>query len=563
MYKQLIFLLLLLILLTCKQNKVNYVANKKAQSEETMVVSAHPLATKAGKRILSQGGNAMDAAVTIQMALAVVYPRAGNLGGGGFLLFQDSTGKTTSLDFREKAPKLASRDMYLDASGEVIPDLSKLGHLAVGIPGSVHGLLTAIKYGAIKDLKVLLAPAISLAKNGFRISESEAERLNKYKADFEKVNDKEIPFIKNTSWKAGDLLVQEALSKTLERIANQGLDGFYKGKTAALLLKEIGDNGGIIKQIDLDTYKSIWRKPIQIEYKDYTIYSMPPPSSGGLVLGQMLKMLSHFELSGEAAPTLEDIHLMVEIERRSYADRAKFMGDLDFFPVPVDSLLSDSYLVKKLKDLNKDKASISDSKMIGSFRSMENYETTHTSVVDKEGNIVSLTTTLNGNYGSKVYVDGAGFFLNNEMDDFSARPGAPNMYGLIGGEANAIAAEKRMLSSMTPTIINKNEKFFLALGTPGGSTIITSVFQVFVYMAEYGMDLQTAIERCRFHHQWLPDEILVEENCFESSLLDSLRAYGHKVELKESIGKVKAIHRSKIGILTGVGDSRNPDDHAE
>ena len=563
MYKSLPYLTLLLFLLACKPNKINYVANNKAISEKSMMVSAHPLATKAGKEIMNKGGNAVDAAIAIQFALSVVCPRAGNLGGGGFLLFQDSLGVTKCLDFREKAPKNSERDMFLDPSGEVIPNASTLGHLAVGVPGSVHGLLSALKYGVLKDLKTILAPSIKLAEDGFTISASEAARLNKYKKDFEAVNDKPMPFIKNSTWTEGDLLIQTELAETLGRIALNGIEGFYKGETAEFLLKEIKENNGIITQIDLDDYESIWRKPINIKYKDYTVQSMPPPSSGGLVLGQMLTMLSNFELSGEQAPTLADVHLITEIERRAYADRAKFMGDMDFYPVPIDSLLAKDYLFEKTSNFERKKATPSDAEMTGNFQTLESYETTHTSVIDAAGNAVSVTTTLNANYGSKVYVDGAGFLLNNEMDDFSARPGHPNMYGLIGGEANAIEPEKRMLSSMTPTIINKNGKVFLVLGTPGGSTIITSVFQVFIYMAEYGMDLESAVEQCRFHHQWLPDKIQVEENCFDQTLLDSLAAYGHNIEKKKSIGKVKAIHRSREGVLTGVGDYRNLDDHAE
>ncbi len=558
-------LFLLVSLSACKQSIPNsdYKIQQTATSSKAMVVSAHPLASKVGTDILKMGGNAIDATIAVQFALAVTYPRAGNIGGGGFMLIRQNDGTVSSLDYREKAPSRATRDMYLDSLGNVIAGLSQRGALAVGVPGSVDGLITAHqKYGKLKDFKVLIEPAIQLAAQGFGITKMEAERLNKFKADFQKFNEATIPFLKATPWKAGDQLLQKELAATLRLIRDQGRAGFYEGATAAKIVKEMESNHGIISLKDLKNYQSKWRTAITVPYKDYTVYSMPPPSSGGVALAQLLKIVAAAPLQDWGFHSTAATHLMVEAERRVYADRAQHLGDMDFYPVPTDSLLHQDYLQARMKNFSDQQASESEAILAGKFDvQLESFETTHTSVVDEAGNAVSVTTTLNSNYGSKVMVDGAGFFLNNEMDDFSAKPGVPNQFGLIGAEANAIQPEKRMLSSMTPTIITKNDKVFLVLGTPGGSTIITSVFQVFLNVAEFGMSLEEAVNAKRFHHQWLPDEIMHEAGAFEEATIKELKAMGHQFNEKKYIGLVKAIQVLADGKMIGVGDARS-EDHA-
>ncbi|MFK8103036.1 MAG: gamma-glutamyltransferase [Saprospiraceae bacterium] len=558
-------LLLLLSLSACKQSipNSNYKIQQTATSSKAMVVSAHPLASKVGTDILKMGGNAVDATIAVQFALAVTYPRAGNIGGGGFMLIRQNDGTVSSLDYREKAPSRATRDMYLDSLGNVIAGLSQRGPLAVGVPGSVDGLITAHqKYGKLKDFKVLIEPAIQLAEQGFGITKMEADRLNKFKADFQKFNEATIPFLKATPWKAGDQLLQKELAATLRLIRDQGRAGFYEGVTAEKIVKEMESNNGIISLQDLKNYQSKWRAAITVPYKDYTVYSMPPPSSGGVALAQLLKIVEAAPLQEWGFHATNTTHLMVEAERRVYADRAQHLGDMDFYPVPTDSLLHQDYLQARMKNFSDQQASESEAILAGKFEvQLESFETTHTSVVDEAGNAVSVTTTLNSNYGSKVVVDGAGFFLNNEMDDFSAKPGVPNQFGLIGAEANAIQPEKRMLSSMTPTIVTKKDKVFLVLGTPGGSTIITSVFQVFLNVAEFGMSLEEAVNAKRFHHQWLPDEIMYEVGAFDEATIKDLKAMGHQFNEKKYIGLVKAIQVSADGKMIGVGDARS-EDHA-
>jgi gamma-glutamyltranspeptidase / glutathione hydrolase len=527
-----------------------------------MIVAAHPLAVKAGHEIFAMGGNAVDAAIAVQFALAVVCPRAGNIGGGGFMVLRTAEGEIDALDYREKAPLAAHRDMYLDENGEVLPEKSLNGHLASGVPGTVKGMYEAHKrYGKLPNFGVLLQPAIRYAKKGFRISESEAARLNTYQEDFIRHNTLPNPFTEKKTWKAGDRLRQPDLARSLERIQAQGPEGFYQGETARLLIEEMRRGGGLITQEDLDLYEAVWREPAVGPYKNYRIISMPPPSSGGVALLQLLHILEHHELKRDDAATL---HLLIEAMRRVYADRAHYMGDPDFHPVPVDSLLDEAYLAARMADFDPSRASVSAQVASGDVRvRLESFETTHTSVVDAEGMAVSVTTTINSNYGSKVVVGGAGFFLNNEMDDFSVKPGAPNQFGLVGGEANAVAPGKRMLSSMTPAIVEKDGALFMVLGTPGGSTIITANLQVILNVAALGMDLPEAVAAPRMHHQWLPDEVWLERGAFSPSLRDSLAAMGHTIVDKERLGLVKAIHILPDGRRCGAGDWRNADDHAE
>lgn len=550
----------------CRQapQYTNYASQKVATSDKAMVVAAHPLAVEAGLDILSQGGNAIDAVVAVQFALAVVYPRAGNIGGGGFMLYDKKGQETVALDFREKAPFAATTNMYLDSLGNPVPGLSTKGALAVGIPGSVDGLLQALeKYGQLKDRKLVMQSAIDLARQGFAISQKEAERLNKFSDDFKALNDYDFPFVKETKWNKGDVLKQTRLAETLQNIQNEGRKGFYEGDCANAILKTMAENNGIIDQRDLTRYQAKWKKPIQFSFKGYDISSMPLPSSGGIVLQQMLKMLEPFPLDSLGFQSAESIHLISEAERSAYENRAKFLGDADFYNVPEQLLLSDKYIASMRDALDLDNARKSKADNVSASQTLESFQTTHTSIIDASGNSASLTTTLNSNYGSKLYVKEAGFFLNNEMDDFSVKPGVPNTYGLVGAKANEIAPEKRMLSSMTPTIVKKDGEPYLVLGAPGGSTIITAVMQVLLNKTIYGQDLETAVNACRTHHQWLPDRILIEKDCLTEEVRNALKAKGHQLDETQYMAIIKAIHRASDGTLTGVGDRRNPDDHAQ
>lgn len=553
--------LLLLITSACNVNpEMVYEADKEEEYDHAAVVTGHPLASEVGKEILESGGNAVDAAVAVQFTLAVVYPRAGNLGGGGFMVYRANDGTTAALDYREKAPAAANRDMYLDEEKNPIDGLSTKGHLAAGVPGTVAGLMAAHeRYGKLPWAR-LVQPAIDLAWNGFSVTETEAERLNSFQEAFQEFNDPDCPFIKE-EWKKGDELVQTNLAITLNRIREGKAAGFYQGENARLIINEMKSGGGLITYQDLLDYQPVWREAITGTYDDYRIISMPPSSSGGVALLQMLNMVDWAPLRIYGFQSIEATHLMVEAERRAYADRAEYLGDSDFYEVPIESLIDKKYLISRMQDFSADTASTSGLLTAGDFRKMkESFETTHTSIVDAEGNAVSLTTTLNSNFGCKVVVDGAGFFLNNEMDDFSVKPGTPNQFGLVGAEANAIKANKRMLSSMTPTIIEKNGELFMVLGAPGGSTIITAVFQVFINVVEFDMPLEDAIAAPRFHHQWLPDEILVEPNAVDPAVRDSLQAMGHKFREINRMAVVKAIQKLPDGGYVAAGDPRNPDD---
>jgi gamma-glutamyltranspeptidase/glutathione hydrolase len=448
-----------------------YSVNKAETFDKAAVSCAHPLASEAGAMVLKQGGNAVDAAIAMQWALAVVYPTAGNIGGGGFMVATLANGKTVALDYREMAPGKAKENMYVDAAtGKANTRLSQSGHLASGVPGTPAGLFAAHQYAKL-SMKKLIQPAIDLAEKGFVITEREANRLNGLQTQLERTNTTLPVFYKTTPWKAGDTLVQKELANTLKRIRDKGQAGFYEGETAALIVNEMERGGGIISKEDLKNYKAVWRNPVRFQYKGFDIISMPPPSSGGILIHQMLKMLEERPLPSYGFQTVKSVQLITEVERRAYADRAEHLGDPDFYKVPMKGLVAPAYIKQRMADYDSTKASVSANIKPGVIK--ESMETTHLSVLDKDGNAVSVTTTLNGGYGSKVVVAGAGFFLNNEMDDFSVQPGVPNMFGAIGGVANAIAPGKRMLSSMTPTIVLKNNKPFMVVGTPGGTTIIT------------------------------------------------------------------------------------------
>ncbi|NVJ89613.1 MAG: gamma-glutamyltransferase [Flavobacteriaceae bacterium] len=539
---------------SCKKEKIVGLIAEKA-----MVVSARIEASEIGVKILKKGGNAYDAMIATHFALAVVYPVAGNIGGGGFMVYRNANGEKGALDFREKAPITANRDMYLDSLGNIIKNKSRLGIHAVGIPGSVAGVFEVHKKLGSLPMKELIQPAIDLARNGFVVTEKQAASLNSANSSFKKANNYTIYFEKE--WKAGDVLKQEELALTLERIRDYGKDGFYKGKTAEYIVNYSKELGGLICYNDLEKYQAIWRKPIEFSYKNYSITSMTLPASGGICLAQILKAIEPFDLSKIKHNSTEYIQLLTEAERRSYADRANYLGDIDFVDVPIDSLIDTDYINKRMATFSWDKATPSSKVSNGKILGYESNETTHYSIVDQFGNAVAVTTTLNTGYGSKVLVKGAGFFLNNEMDDFSSKPGVPNVYGLVGSKANEIAAEKRMLSSMTPTIIEENNQLKMVVGTPGGSTIITSVLQNILNVFEYDMGMQESVNQPRFHHQWLPDQIRMEPNGFDKKTKEKLTKLGYNLLERNSliIGRVDAILIRKDGTLEGGADTRGDD----
>lgn len=535
-----------------------YSGRKKILADHGAVVSAHPLASKAGIDILKAGGNAMDAVITTQLALAVVYPGAGNLGGGGFLVGHLKDGKNIAIDFRETAPGHATRDMYIDSSGTARTDLSQQGHLSAGIPGTVRGLFATLPYARLPFEK-LIQPAIELAEKGFAITAQEAASLNELQNEFIKYNTVRPVFVKDTAWKEGDTLIQTDLAHTLKRIKEKGAAGFYEGETAQLIVDEMKRGKGIITLDDLKNYKAVTREPHTFNYKGYQVISMPMPSSGGLLLHQMMKMVEKRGIDKMGFHTTASVQLMIEAERRAFADRATYMGDPDFYKVPVKALINDKYLDERMKDYNPAKAGVSSQVHPGNVIPYESEETTHLDVLDSEGNAVSVTTTLNNSYGSHTVVGGAGFFLNDEMDDFSIKPGVANMYGATGGEANAIMPGKRMLSSMTPTIVLKDNQPFIIVGTPGGTTIPTSVFQTLINIIDFGLSTEDAVYQPKFHHQWLPD-IVETENDFPSTVADSLRQMGYRVEPREEIGRTEVIKVIAGNKLEAIADKRGDDD---
>jgi len=520
------------------------------------------IAAQAGLAVLKKDGNAVDAAVAVQFALAVTLPQAGNIGGGGFMVYRSAQGQTNTLDFREKAPAAASANMYLDAKGNVIPNKSLYTHQAAGVPGSVDGMVQAHqKYGKLKWAD-LVQPAIDLARKGFKVTERLANDLNRNQADFSRLNAAgKNYFMKDMPWKAGDILIQEDLAKTLTLIRDKGRAGFYAGAVASQLVTEMKAGNGMISQADLNNYHSVWRKAITGNYKQYKVITMPPPSSGGIALVQLLRSVEPYPLNRWGHNQDSTIQLITEAERRVYADRSKYLGDPDYFKVPVDSLLQPNYITGRMQTFNWNTATPSSSIQPGSFAGYESDQTTHYSIVDAQGNAVSITTTLNGSFGAKIFVKGAGFLLNNEMDDFSSKPGVPNMYGLVGGKANSIQPGKRMLSSMTPTIVEKDGKLFMVVGTPGGSTIITSVFQTILNVIEFNQDAQQAVTSKRFHHQWLPDEVAIENDAFSPGVLDKLQQKGYKIVTKGNIGRVDGIVVTPQGYAGGA-DPRGDDTKA-
>jgi len=550
---------LVFVLTACNggtESKTELVSGRGIVTQNGMVTSAHPLASEVGAQILGQGGNAFDAAIAVQFALAVVYPGAGNIGGGGFAVYRKADGESGSLDFREKAPKSASKNMYLDENDEVIPGLSSFGSLSVGVPGSVDGMFKLYEKLGSLPFETLIQPAIDLAENGFPLTEKEAAKYNRSQESILRANDSTNCYYNGGKWKEGDLMVLPELAETLKLIRDRGRDGFYSGITAHNLIEELEKAGGIISQSDLDDYQSVWREPVEGTFHQYKVISMPPPSSGGVALLQLLKGSESFDFRGFGHNSAKSVHAMTELERRVYADRATYLGDPDFFNVPVKMLLDSAYLKTRFADIRMDKKTDSRDIKEGNVDVIESTETTHFSIIDKDYNAIAITTTLNGIFGSKVFVEKSGFFLNNEMDDFSAKPGVPNQFGLVGGEANAIAPEKRMLSSMTPTILEKDGQLFMVVGSPGGSTIITSVYQTILNVTQFDMDIQEAINAKKTHHQWLPDLILYENEGLDSTVVQQLEQLGHTMQERGTLGQLNAVTVLPDGNLQGGSDPR-------
>lgn len=527
-------------------------------TDSAMVVSAHPLATAVGVAVLQDGGNAVDAAVAVHWALAVVAPWAGNIGGGGLMVIRDDHGTIHTLDFRETAPASAHADMYLDADGHPNGRLSLLGHRAVGVPGSVAGLFVAHDSLGRLPMARLIQPAIDLAETGFTLTKLEARELNGKLAVIRSASTRPSVFTDRIRWEQGDTLRLPELARTLSRIRDLGADGFYRGLTAELMIAEMERGGGLIRQEDLTAYRPVWRKPVRGSYRDLEIITMGPPSSGGIVLLQALKAMEGMNVGAMGWQKAATVHRMVEAERRAFADRAELLGDPDFVPVPAERLVSGDYMAQRMADFDVNNATPS-TRIHAGDPLAESEHTTHFSIVDEDGNAVSCTTTLNGSYGSGVVVGEAGFVLNNEMDDFSIASNTPNRFGLVGSKANAIAPGKRMLSSMAPTVVTRQGKLFMVLGSPGGATIPTSVLQTLVNVVDHGMSAKQAVSAPRFHHQWKPDTIRVESNAILPDDSLALVKMGHTFKVRAPIGRVDAILVLPDGRLEAGSDPRGDD----
>ena len=558
--KKIIFIITICILtLSCHQEIENVTKVTGLVTEKAMVVSARIEASTIGTEILKKGGNAFDAMMATELALAVSYPVAGNIGGGGFMVYRKNNGEIGALDYREKAPLAASKDMYLDLEGNIIKGKSTSGATAVGVPGTIAGVFKAQKKYGLLTTEEILTPVIALAKKGIVVTKKQEKRIQRHQKAFQKVNKDSILLLDH--WQEGDTIKYLALANTLERILKNGRDEFYKGETAKKIANFIQTNGGIITEEDLAKYEAKWRTPVTFMYDDLKIISMSPPSSGGICLAQIMNAIEPYDIHSFGHNSLKTMQVITEAERRAYADRSYFLGDPDFVLIPKDSLISKSYSKERMQNFSFDKPTPSKEISHGSIIIKESMETTHYSIVDQYGNAVAVTTTLNGGFGSKLYSSELGFFFNNEMDDFSSKPGEPNMFGLIGAKANEIAPEKRMLSSMTPTIVEKDNKLWMVVGTPGGSTIITSVLQTILNVHEFNMGMQESVNQPRFHHQWLPDVIMIEPNQFDRNVINQLKSIGYAIDERNSriIGKVDAILVLNNGKLEAGADPRGDD----
>ena len=544
---------LFIIIFSC----VDKPTNQGLIAKNGMVVSAREEASKIGVEILKKGGNAFDAMIATDLALAVSYQSAGNIGGGGFMVYRKADGQIGALDYREKAALTATKDMYLDDEGNIIKGMSLVGAMAVGVPGTIAGIFEVhSKFGSL-PIETLFQPAIDLAKNGIIITKKQSNRIKRHQNYFKLANKEKIPFQEKIN--KGDTLKFPNLANTLNRIMKNGRDEFYKGETAKKLVDFINDNNGIISLKDLELYEAVWRDPVEFSYDNLKIISMSPPSSGGICLEQIMKMIEPYEIHKMEHNSLDYFKLLVEAERRSFADRSYYLGDPDFVNIPKEELVSNEYILDRMSNFSFDSPTPSDEISYGKVEILESDETTHYSIVDQFGNAISVTTTLNGTYGSQLYCSELGFFLNNEMDDFSSKPGSPNMFGLIGGSANKIEPQKRMLSSMTPTIVEKDNKLLMALGSPGGSRIITSVLQTILNVHEFDMNMNKAVNSPRFHHQWMPDSIKIESNSFNPKLIEELKLFGYNIGYKDPIGVVDGILVLPSGLLEGGADNRGDD----
>lgn len=529
-----------------------------AEGQQGVVASRSIIASQVGVDIMQQGGNAVDAAVAVGFALSVTYPSAGNLGGGGFMLLHTQDGQTHALDFRETAPAKSTESMFLDSEGNVVKGLSVASHLSAGVPGSVAGLLVALKRYGVLSREQVMAPAIKLAEEGFSLPADLAAQFERHSEKFKQYPASRKKFTcNNTSCKPGELWRQPKLAHTLRLISMKGRDGFYKGETAQHIVTEMKRGNGVMSLADLQNYQAKWRKPVQGSYRGFDIWGMPPPSSGGVLISEMLNMLEPYNLADTNLSSSDRIHMMIEAERRAYADRAVHLGDADFYPVPLTQLLDKEYARDRFADFNPDRATDSDTVGAGQWPE-ESHQTTHYSIMDKRGNAVSVTTTLNLAYGNKIVVEGAGFLLNNEMDDFSSKPGTPNSYGLLGNKANSIEPDKRMLSSMSPTVVTLNGSPFLVTGSPGGSTIITTTFQVLLNVIDQHMSLASAVKKPRFHHQWKPNKVFYESNALSKKNITDLKAKHHIniVPSPWAIGDANSVIRRGKRLI-GVSDPRN------